>query len=54
MLIRQWNHNKDLRSKDHDVYTEEINKTVLSNNDAKDCKILTELHRILMKLQESC
>ena len=48
MLIRQWNHNKDLKSKTHDVYTEEINKIVLSSNDDKDCKLLTELHRILI------
>ena len=37
-------------SERHDVYTEEINKIAISSNDyKKDCKILIELHHILME-----
>ena len=37
------------KSERHDVYTEEINKIVLSSNDIKDCILLIELHHVLME-----
>ena len=38
-----------LKSEAHNVYTEKLNKIALSAMMLKDCKILTELHLILLE-----
>ena len=48
------------KSERHDVYTEEVNKIALPAMMIKDCKLLIELHHILMEqvlvkyVKESC